>query len=377
MEARFSRPGVRWVFLAGVFAVAGALAFSGGRIALANHYAARETSEGLGRAAHLEPGNAEHWYFLGRYWQYNFDQPDLPLAISYYQRALALDPRSANTWMDLAGAREAQGDTAQAREAFEQAQKAHPISADVAWRYANFFLRQGDIRQAYSQVCRAVAADPNRAATAVSVCWRANPNIEMILDQALPRSAAVYLEAIRFLSNEHEGSAALAVCKRLAELHPRIELQTVFPLLDELFVEDLIQQGKHCLQLDPRVQLRQPLADCQCGASFMFVGKKANRFQIDRGASRQGLVEDHFNVGVGAPANRDGGGSAIRVRCHRAANLRVGLAYLSLSQKEVRVAPSHVGGNGMGLLRLLERFAGLRGIAMGFAGAGKVHPSIG
>src|SRR6266571_7630893 len=112
MEARFSRPGVRWVFLAGVFAVAGALAFSGGRIALANHYAAGETSEGLGRAAHLEPGNAEHWYFLGRYWQYNFDQPDLPLAISYYQRALALDPRSANTWMDLAGASEAQGDTA-------------------------------------------------------------------------------------------------------------------------------------------------------------------------------------------------------------------------------------------------------------------------
>ena len=244
MEARFSRPGVRWVFLTGVFAVAGTLAFSGGRIALANHYAAGETSEGLGRAAHLEPGNAEHSYFLGRYWQYNFDQPDLPLAISYYQRALALDPRSANTWMDLAGAREAQGDTAQAREAFEQAQKAHPISADVAWRYANFLLRQGEIRQAYSQVRRAVAEDPNRAAAAVSVCWRANPNIEMILDQALPRSAAVYREAIRFLSNEHEGSAALAVWKRLAELHPRIELKTVFPLLDELFVEDFIPEAR-------------------------------------------------------------------------------------------------------------------------------------
>src|SRR6266852_4768003 len=117
MEARFSRPGVRWVFLAGVFAVAGALAFS------------------------------------------------------YYPRALALDPRSANTWMDLAGAREAQGDTAQAREAFEQAQKAHPISADVAWRYANFLLRQ-------------------------------------------------------------------------AEMHPRIELKMVFPLLDELFVEDFIPEAR-------------------------------------------------------------------------------------------------------------------------------------
>src|SRR5260370_4923825 len=173
MDARYSRPGVRWLFLAGVFAAAGALAFSGGRIALANHYAARETSEGPARAAHLEPGNAEHWYFLGRYWQYNFDQPDLPLAISYYQRALALDPRSANIWMDLAAAREDLGDTAQAREAFEQAQRAHPISADVAWRYANFHLRQEHIRQAYSQVRRAVSPDPNRSRAAASVCWRA------------------------------------------------------------------------------------------------------------------------------------------------------------------------------------------------------------
>ena len=121
MEARFSRPGVRWVFLAVVLAGAGALAYSGGKIAVANHDAARETPEALARAARLEPGNADHWYFLGRYWQLNFDQPDLPLAISYYQRALALDPRRAGIWMDLADAHEELGDTAQAREAFELA----------------------------------------------------------------------------------------------------------------------------------------------------------------------------------------------------------------------------------------------------------------
>src|SRR5437899_11625051 len=133
MEVSLSRPGVRWVFFGAVLAAAGALSYSGAKIALASHYAARETSEGLGRATQLEPINAQHWYFLGRYWQYNFDQPDLTLAVSNYQRALALDPRSANSWMDLADAHEELGEMMKAREAFQQAQEAYPISAEVAW----------------------------------------------------------------------------------------------------------------------------------------------------------------------------------------------------------------------------------------------------
>jgi tetratricopeptide (TPR) repeat protein len=244
MEARFSRPGVRWGFLGGVLAAASALAVSGGKIALANHSAARETPDALARAARLEPANAQMWYLSGRYWQYNFEQPNVALAVSYYQRALALEPQSANTWMDLADAREELGDMAQAREAFERAQKAYPISADVAWRYANFLFRQKDIREAFVQVHRALQANPSLADAAFSFCWHANPDINEILDEALPRSAPVYLEAIRFLSSEHASGSALEVWKRLDALHSKIELKPVFPLLDELVAENLASEAR-------------------------------------------------------------------------------------------------------------------------------------
>lgn len=244
MEARFSRPGVRWAFLGGVLAVASALAVSAGKIALANYHVARGTPDALARAARLEPSNARIWYLLGRYWQYNFEQPDLALAVSYYQRALTLEPQSANTWMDLADAREELGDTGQAREAFERAQKAYPISADVAWRYANFLYRQKNTREAFLQVRRALQANSSLAGAAVSFCWRANPDINKILDEALPQSVPVYLEAIRFLSWEHAGGSALEVWKRLEALHSKVELKPVFPLLDELVAENLATEAR-------------------------------------------------------------------------------------------------------------------------------------
>ncbi len=243
MEVSLSKPGVRWVFFGAVLAAAGTLAYSGGKISLASHYAAQETPEGLRRATQLEPSDAQHWYLLGRYWQYNFDQPDLTLAVSYYQRALALDPRSSNTWTDLADAHEELGNMVKAREAFQQAQEAYPISAEVAWRYANFLFRRGEHREAFAQIRRTVAADPSRAAAALTICWRADQNIDAILDEALPASVPVYLDAIRTLSGERAGSATLEIWKRLAALRPKLELKDVFPFLDELVAEGLVPEA--------------------------------------------------------------------------------------------------------------------------------------
>jgi hypothetical protein len=144
----------------------------------------------------------------------------------------------------LADAREELGDTEQAHQAFEQAQRVYPISADVSWRYANFLFRQKDIRGAFLQVRRALQANPSLAGAAASFCWRANPDIHAILDEALPRSAPVYLEVIRFLSSEHAGGSALEVWKRLEALRPQIELKPVFPLLDELVAENLASEAR-------------------------------------------------------------------------------------------------------------------------------------
>src|SRR5271168_3085 len=177
------------VFVA--FALATALAYSSVRNAVAVHDSNLATRAGQERATQLEPGNPLNWFLLGRYWQYNLEEPDNPRAIKAYLTSLSLDPRSANTWLDLATAYELEGDLPAARNAFLQAKRVYPLSAEVSWRYGNFLLRQGELPTAFAEIRHAVSVDPKRAAEAFSRCWRVDPDIQAILDNVLPPDGAV------------------------------------------------------------------------------------------------------------------------------------------------------------------------------------------
>ena len=155
------------------------------RNALAAHYAGLGTLQGYQRATRLEAGNFENWHLLGRYWQYNLEDPDPTRAIRAYRVALSLNPRSAEIWGDLGAAQEAAGNITAARDAFLHAKKAYPLSADVSWSYGNFLLRQGESDAAFLEMRRAVEAEPRRGAEALSRALRANPSIEGVVDRVL------------------------------------------------------------------------------------------------------------------------------------------------------------------------------------------------
>jgi tetratricopeptide (TPR) repeat protein len=222
------------LFVAAVLAAA--LGYSSTRNAFAAHFAGMETRLGQGRAVQLEPGNPETWFLLGRYWQYNIEEPDAKRAVAAYRTALSLDPHSATTWLDLAAAYESEGDAAAARDAFQQAKRVHPISAEVAWRYGNFLLRQNEIPAAFAEIRQAVSVDPKRAAEAVSRSWRLDPDINSIIENVLPQSAPVYLDAIRELDADAAMDPALTVWEKLRALQPppRIALMDVIPFTDSL-----------------------------------------------------------------------------------------------------------------------------------------------
>ncbi len=248
MELRFAHPAWRWLFLLALLLFAATLATLAGRNGLAERWAESSQPEDWLRAAQLEPGNADHWYRLGRYRQLDFEHMDPELAISYYHRALAIDPRSAAFWMDLAGAYEMAEEPARAREAFETAKAVYPISGEAAWRYGNFLLRQGQLSEAFAEIRRAVTGDPKLATLAISRCWRSSRDIERILDQVLPHQPPVYLAAIDYLVAEHEADAALMVWKRLLDLQPSFELRRAFSLLNELIERERVDDAKRVWQ---------------------------------------------------------------------------------------------------------------------------------
>src|SRR6266403_5594124 len=168
MILRLSSNAQRAAVVVASFAVAFTLSFFSIRNALAVHYARLQTAEAIERATRLEPADARNWYLLGRYWQYNLENPDAARAIRSYLSALSLDPASWQSWLDLAAAYESEDNLAAARDAYLQAKKVYPLSAEVSWGYGNFLLRQGELDLALAEMRLAVEADPKRAAEAFS-----------------------------------------------------------------------------------------------------------------------------------------------------------------------------------------------------------------
>lgn len=225
------------VLVAGVLTVA--LTYLGVRDAIAFRDSQLLTLEGYQRAVRLEPNNARYWYLLGRYWQDNLESLDPQRAILDFKRSLQLDPHSADAWMDLASVYDGEGDATAARDAFLAAKRAYPASAEVAWRYGNFLLRQGELGTAYSEIRAAVEADPKRGAEAFSRCWRVSPDVHAILDKVIPPSEDVYVGVIRDLVAAGQIEPALVVWARLHALNVHISPDLISPLTNML-----LQQGR-------------------------------------------------------------------------------------------------------------------------------------
>ena len=205
---------------------------------LANHRLDSEQVELMERGTALTPGDGSTWDRVGRLHQWDFVHPDLPTAINDFQKAVQDDPRSAHYWMDLAGAYEAAGDDARARDAYARAKAVYPASGEVAFHYGNFLLREQQYPAAFAELRKAVRADPTLLPLAISRTWRSTEDINELVDQVLPANAEAYVQAVDFFVSSGRVEPALAVWDRLISLKQPLKLPQVFPFMEELIHED-------------------------------------------------------------------------------------------------------------------------------------------
>jgi tetratricopeptide (TPR) repeat protein len=229
-----------------VFALAaGALiSYQAGRLWLADHRIHSTRLEIIERGAALEPGNADAWDLLGRYRQLDFANADPQQELADYQRAVQDDPLNATFWMNLAGAYEENGDLSAAQSAFERARAVYPLSAEVAWNYGNFLLRQGKEAEGYAEIHHAVQSDPKLLTLATSRVWRSSRDVNVLLDQVLPPDVDAYIQALDFFASIRQSDPALAVWRRLISLGKPVALPRTFPFLDELILDDRATDAK-------------------------------------------------------------------------------------------------------------------------------------
>ena len=238
MEISFESGTQKRVLLGASLAGAALISFAAGRLWLADSRLHSNHLERMERGAALVPGNGEAWDRVGHFRQWDLSEPDPAGAIEDYERAVHDNPLSAHYWMDLASAREETGDATRAREAFERARAVYPQSAEVAWNYGNFLLRQEEYPEGFTQIQQAVRTDPSLLPLAISRTWRSNRDVNLLLDRVLPATVDAYFLALDFFAANHQADAGLAVWQRLLTLGKTFAVSRTFPFLDELIAKN-------------------------------------------------------------------------------------------------------------------------------------------
>ena len=234
MIVSLSSAAARGALVGVALAMAAYLSYFSVQTARARYYTETQTLQGFERATQIEPDDARNWYLLGRYLQYSFEDANPQRAISSYRKSLEIDPHATSTWLELAATYESESNDVAARNAFINAKKTYPLSAEVSWRYGNFLLRQGELEPAFAEIRRSVEADPGRAAEAVSRCLRVEPDANVILDQVLPARSDIYIAVMEALALDRQIESALKVWTRIVAMHPKIALHDAFQIVMEL-----------------------------------------------------------------------------------------------------------------------------------------------
>ena len=234
MSFRIANPSWRWIIASLTVVVFLVVAYAGSKSTYADHLESSSRPEDWVRASQMEPDNGAYWYKLGLYREWDIDNGDLNKAIEYLSRATAIDPRSATYLMALGGAYETAGQFAKARQSYLAALEVYPLSAVAHWRYGSFLLRQGDAKQAYAEMQRAVLGDRTLVLLAVSRVWLETHDVQPLLTTVLPSDIESNQRALDWFCELREPDPALAVWKRMIGLHQTIPIMNTVPLINIL-----------------------------------------------------------------------------------------------------------------------------------------------
>ena len=118
--------------------------------------------EPLKQAVQLDSEGPDAHYLLGVIYANDPAQQDLELAQHHLNRATTLNPYNWWYWMELGEVYEISGMRVEAEKSYAKAVEINPEAADYRWRFANFYLRNGELQKAIPEFRRALELEPKQ-----------------------------------------------------------------------------------------------------------------------------------------------------------------------------------------------------------------------
>ena len=189
------------------------------------------TQESLEAAVTVQPRNAELHNRLGRVLLYS-PLGDASRTMAQLQRAVELDPRNGAYWMDLALAREINGDLEGAAAAIRRARAAEPHTPTLLWHEANFDIRRGNLDHALGLLRELMQNSPEYTGRVLPLFSRVTEPAQLV-SEVVPGTRQAMEAAIEFIRRENHLSAAAVAWDRLLQMEEP-PVNQVRPFLDWL-----------------------------------------------------------------------------------------------------------------------------------------------
>lgn len=197
-------------------------------------YFRKSSPEAVQTAIRWDPGNPEYFDAMATLTHFYADNANPDDVIHLYENAARLSPRTAGYWADLGAAYEWAGRKTEALKAFERARELSPRSPEINWRLANFYIRAGKTQEGLRALHTVLLSDSIARRQVFTLATSATPYRQEILDEMLPRRAAVFFDYLNYQIQMGRMDAAEEVWARLLDLNLAFDLPQAFPYLDGL-----------------------------------------------------------------------------------------------------------------------------------------------
>lgn len=207
-----------------MLAVAGGFLFVGAKRYLAYRAAYSGTEEGIQRAIHLLPANAQYHYAYGRMLALVQQEPQRSLA--EFREAVRLNPHSSQYWRGLAMAYQLTGDIDEQKKALDEAVRVDPKTPLVAQEVGDFYLLRGDLSKAFQQYRTVLENDPNEGPAMLDLGWKATDgDAAFLFDNLLPANEQMRKDLLGFAIKKGSADGARKAWEKIAGLGRPVETQ--------------------------------------------------------------------------------------------------------------------------------------------------------
>lgn len=154
-------------------------------------------------------------------------------AIQEFEYGIALRPRDYYLWLKLGLARDQNGDEQGALAAFREAVRLAPYYGQPHWQLGNLLLRSGHFDEAFAELRRAVAGDPQLLPALVDLAWRVSDGDTSFVEQYIqPQTSLTHIVVARFFLKHGKAAEAVSQLREAGSISDKAQHEFLTELLN-------------------------------------------------------------------------------------------------------------------------------------------------